>query len=576
MYNATAPVGAKWGLAVLALLFGVAETKAVNIVAVNADVTVFADGWVVGPNPLGKIDFVFDEEVEVTAGEVFAYTIDALPIAIDVTPEDQSTTTLTVTFSVPVVANIVTVVVPDGAVTATSGGASLDGELQDPRNPALPSGDGSAGGSAVVRFAVLAGDANRDGRTSFQDIAFIGPLFGLCTDDAGYDIRADLDGNGCIEDVNANSNGDAAIWQNAPEAVIADAPDVDSDGVADAFDNCVDTPNPDQANPDGDAFGSACEDCPDDEDKTEPGVCGCGVADVSADGDSILDCQDNCPNDANENQADTDDDDVGDACDVCAGSDDKVDPDGDNVPSGCDNCPDNANANQLDADTDGFGNACDNCPSLANPNQADVDTDGFGDACDNCPKVANPDQDASACIPDRDGDGVRDEDDVCPLSPADAAVDTNGCTEIQRALLDDDGDNVPNGIDVCPGTPTGAVINADGCSADQLGDQPTPTPTPTPAPDESSEDSDGDNIRDAFDLCPDTPPGTVVDATGCPLGTGATPAPQPVPDENACGAGTPCGAMGMISLFAACFGLGGSGACRAGADCNLPGGGASG
>jgi len=35
--------------------------------------------------------------------------------------------------------------------------------------------------------------------------------------------------------------------------------------------------------------------CKKDPDKTEPGVCGCGVPDIDTDGDGILDCQDGCP-----------------------------------------------------------------------------------------------------------------------------------------------------------------------------------------------------------------------------------------------------------------------------------------
>jgi len=39
--------------------------------------------------------------------------------------------------------------------------------------------------------------------------------------------------------------------------------------------------------------------CPDDPDKTQPGVCGCGVADTDNDEDGTPDCKDGCPNDPN-------------------------------------------------------------------------------------------------------------------------------------------------------------------------------------------------------------------------------------------------------------------------------------
>ncbi|MCP9493516.1 MAG: thrombospondin type 3 repeat-containing protein [Pyrinomonadaceae bacterium MAG19_C2-C3] len=109
--------------------------------------------------------------------------------------------------------------------------------------------------------------------------------------------------------------------------------------------------------------------------------------DTDADGDGIPDASDNCPNVSNADQANTDGDSEGDACDA--------DDDNDTVLDASDNCPLVSNSDQLDSDGDTIGNVCDadddndgindasdNCPLIANSTQADTDADGLGDACD--------------------------------------------------------------------------------------------------------------------------------------------------------------------------------------------------
>jgi len=98
------------------------------------------------------------------------------------------------------------------------------------------------------------------------------------------------------------------------------------------------------------------------------------------------------------------------------------------------------------------------------------------------------------CLPsemapqDSDGDGVPDDKDQCPGTPAGAPVDANGCP------LYSDGDGVPDYLDKCPGTPSGVKVDPDGCPLD----------------------SDGDGVPDYLDKCPDTAAGMKVDANGCP------------------------------------------------------------
>ncbi len=59
-----------------------------------------------------------------------------------------------------------------------------------------------------------------------------------------------------------------------------------------------------------------------------------------------------------------------------------ADADFDGVTDADDNCPNDANSDQADVDEDGTGDACDNCPIVENTSQADADGDGKGDACD--------------------------------------------------------------------------------------------------------------------------------------------------------------------------------------------------
>ncbi len=79
----------------------------------------------------------------------------------------------------------------------------------------------------------------------------------------------------------------------------------------------------------------------------------CDELDFDNDNDGILDPDDNCPLVANADQADGDNDEVGDACDT-----------------------------ENDSDLDGIADNIDNCPNVPNPNQLDLDSDEIGYLCD--------------------------------------------------------------------------------------------------------------------------------------------------------------------------------------------------
>ena len=108
-------------------------------------------------------------------------------------------------------------------------------------------------------------------------------------------------------------------------------PDTDGDGVIDTEDNCPLTPNSDQSDLDGDGIGDVCEEsndpdtdgdgvsddndqCPDTPQGESVDANGCSSSQKDTDGDGILDEIDNCPLIANSDQADWNNNGVGDVC----------------------------------------------------------------------------------------------------------------------------------------------------------------------------------------------------------------------------------------------------------------------
>lgn len=176
--------------------------------------------------------------------------------------------------------------------------------------------------------------------------------------------------------------------------------------------------------------------CPDDPQKTEPGICGCGVPDIDSDGDGVPDCLDGCPDDPNKTEP-------GD----CGCGVPDIDSDGDGVPDCLDGCPNDANKT---------------APGVCGCNNPDlVADDGTIYCIDLCPD--DPDKFApGVCgcgVPDidSDGDGIPDCIDPCPTSADHTDCNFNGIIDDCECFVTDcplgqvcgpDGACVPAAIDI--------------------------------------------------------------------------------------------------------------------------------
>jgi hypothetical protein len=186
------------------------------------------------------------------------------------------------------------------------------------------------------------------------------------------------------------------------------------------------------------------------------------------DDDGVADGVDNCPSIANPEQADFDEDGLGNFCDS--------DDDNDGVEDSQDAFPFDA-TEDTDSDQDGIGDNGDNCPVVANPDQVDQDQDGLGNACDG----------------DDDNDGVDDELDAFPLDSTET-IDTDNDGIGNNADLDDDGDGVNDNSDAFPLDSTESVDS----DSDGVGDN----GDAFPQDENETVDADGDGVGDNSDNCP--------------------------------------------------------------------------
>ncbi len=197
--------------------------------------------------------------------------------------------------------------------------------------------------------------------------------------------------------------------------------------------------------------------------------------------DTAEDCSDGVDNDS-DGLVDGNDPD----CHVCGDGD--IDPgeacDDGNVVNG-DGCDESCAAEVTDTDGDGVDDDEDLCPGF--DDNLDADADGDPDGCDDCPNDA---------ANDADGDGVCGNVDICPgfddTLDADGDGTPNGCDVCPNdAANDADGDGVCGDVDTCPGHDDSLDADGDGlangCDA---------------CPNDAANDADGDGVCGDVDACP--------------------------------------------------------------------------
>ncbi|HLD45327.1 MAG TPA: thrombospondin type 3 repeat-containing protein, partial [bacterium] len=129
------------------------------------------------------------------------------------------------------------------------------------------------------------------------------------------DADADADAEG---DADADADGDAAA---------AAAADGDGDGIADTTDNCTSVSNVDQKDTDADRMGDACDPDDDNDGILDDGNYTVIIGDSYCEPDDTGNCDDNCITVSNVDQADFDEDHIGDACDLDSDNDGLCDHD---------------------------------------------------------------------------------------------------------------------------------------------------------------------------------------------------------------------------------------------------------
>ncbi len=158
--------------------------------------------WVVDDIGLTEVKIGFSEPVTVPSDAVDVWLVGGGTVTGFALSYNPDTFELTVSFASPLRDDQVTVVV-DYTIEDVAGNP-LDGEILDPKNAVLPSGNNINGGQGVFRIRVLQGDANRNGVVDATDETIVDDSLNLCDGDPGFDALADLNTDGCVDATDAD------------------------------------------------------------------------------------------------------------------------------------------------------------------------------------------------------------------------------------------------------------------------------------------------------------------------------------------------------------------------------------
>lgn len=285
---------------------------------------------------------------------------------------------------------------------------------------------------------------------------------GILDDDETDPLDEDTDDDGLLDHVDPCPRDGLGLTADNDGDGIGDGcdDDDDNDGILDEVENMVDGLSSTNADSDGDGIPDG------EEDVNQDGVVDPGETDPTeddTDGDGKNDGIDNCPLFASVDQSDTDQDGMGNVCDMdddndgisdaiesmVAGLDSlSLDSDNDKILDGTEDANRNGivDSGETDPtliDTDGdmiFDGLEDrNRNGIVDegewdPKLADTDGDGLSDSEEDVSRDGIQDIDeTSPLLVDTDGDGINDPDDTCPLT-FDPTNDPVSCTVVPITL----------------------------------------------------------------------------------------------------------------------------------------------